>query len=307
MGLSKALNTTNPNPLRRRIFNWVHRQFAPQPLDDSKGTKKVIELLNSEAPCMISRYGSTELQTLTYMKFHPFLLPLKGRTYYNIQYMSGFFPVTFQNLKKFYKRFKEDAKQIDVLLVWRFEELFFKGWLKHTTRVKKNTVDRFYLPETPWTSALKGKKVLVVHPFTESIESQYKEKRELLFENPSVLPEFASLTTIKAVQSVGGTPVGFDTWFNALKYMEDEIDKVDYDVCIIGCGAYGMPLAAHVKRMGKKAVHLGGVTQILFGIKGRVYENSPVTSKYINEHFVYPNDNETIKNAKLVEGGCYWK
>ena len=26
----------------------------------------------------------------------------------------------------------------------------------------------------------------------------------------------------------------------------------------LGCGAYGFPLAAHVKRMGKKAIHMGG-------------------------------------------------
>lgn len=49
--------------------------------------------------------------------------------------------------------------------------------------------------------------------------------------------------------------------------MKDEIDKRDYDIALIGCGAYGFPLAAHIKRSGKKAVHLGGALQLLFGIK----------------------------------------
>lgn len=36
--------------------------------------------------------------------------------------------------------------------------------------------------------------------------------------------------------------------------MKSEIDKCDYDVCLIGCGAYGFPLAAHVKHKGKQAI-----------------------------------------------------
>ena len=292
----------------KKILKLLNNIFnSNKVITGQTGSDLIKAKLESPDPCMISRYGSVEIQALTYIKFFPFLFFLKKRVYHTISNNAGFFPVDYTSLKKFYTRFKTDATFIDILISWRVEEKFFNKWFPQSTKVAKSSLDRFYSTEIPWTSALKGKKVLVVHPFTESIESQYKEKRELLFENPLVLPEFASLTTIKAVQSVGGTPVGFDTWFDALKYMEDEIDKVDYDVCILGCGAYGMPLAAHVKRMGKKAVHLGGITQILFGVKGRVYEESSMLGPYINEQFIYPNDNETIKNAKLVEGGCYWK
>lgn len=306
MSYKPQFNTTKQMPLRRKIFNWVHDVFSPTPLSEEDGVKAIKDLLNSDKPCMISRYGSTEIQTLSYFKMYPLLRPLKGRTYYNIQYMSGFFPVTTENLRKFYKLFHDDAKYIDLLITWRFEELFFKGWLKHTTYIQKNTFDHFFCQSSPWTEAFAGKKILVVHPFVETIEKQYRENREKLFDNPKVLPEFASLTTIKAVQSVAGTPVDFPTWFDALKYMEDEMDKVDYDICILGCGAYGMPLAAHAKRMGKKAVHLGGITQILFGIKGKIYEESAFMKPYINEYFVYPRKEDTPQNAKLVEGGCYW-
>ena len=31
---------------------------------------------------------------------------------------------------------------------------------------------------------------------------------------------------------------------------------------------YGFPLAAEIKRMGRIAIHLGGVTQIMFGVIG---------------------------------------
>lgn len=71
----------------------------------------------------------------------------------------------------------------------------------------------------------------------------------------------------------------FASWFEALEWMESEIDKRDYDICIIGCRAYGFNFAAHVKRSGKKAVHLGGVKA---------------------------DPSYRTKNADSVEGACYW-
>ena len=168
----------------------------------------------------------------------------------------------------------------------------------------------------PWTKALNGKKVLVVHPFDTTIKAQYKRKG-LLFYNPDILPDFATLDVIKAVQSLGEGDSRFSDWFEALRWMENEIDKRDYDVCLIGCGAYGLPLAAHVKRRGKQAIHLGGALQLLFGIKGKRWEDPMYGvkewripqgsySSLINEYWVRPDSTDTPKSSIAVEGGCYW-
>ena len=129
------------------------------------------------------------------------------------------------------------------------------------------------------------------------------------------MPQF-ELTTIKAVQSLAGEKVGFEDWFEALDYMKAEIDKVDYDICLIGAGAYGFPLAAYVKSIGKKAVHVGGSLKLMFGIKGKRWENPlygvqelGIQGKYpalFNEHWIYPGDENKPKNANIVEGACYW-
>lgn len=160
----------------------------------------------------------------------------------------------------------------------------------------------------PWTLALRDKKVLVVHPFKETIESQYK-KREWLFPNKDTLPEF-DLKVIKAVQSIAGERPHYKDWFEALESMKEQIAHTDFDVAIIGCGAYGLPLAGFVKEeLHKKAVHLGGGTQLLFGIKGRRwiedYKN-PCYRNMFNEHWVFPSETERPKSASVVENGCYW-
>ena len=76
------------------------------------------------------------------------------------------------------------------------------------------------------------------------------------------------------MQSIGGGKGEFATWFDALEWMEQEVDKREFDIAIIGCGAYGFNLAAHIKRKGKKAIHLGGATQLLFGITGKRWEEN---------------------------------
>jgi hypothetical protein len=56
--------------------------------------------------------------------------------------------------------------------------------------------------------------VLVIHPFADSIEAQYR-RRELLFDNPGVLPDF-HLKTVRAVQSLAGNKAPFNDGFEAI-------------------------------------------------------------------------------------------
>ena len=93
--------------------------------------------------------------------------------------------------------------------------------------------------------------------------------------------------------------------------MKAQMDRIDYDICLIGCGAYGFPLAAHAKRMGKKGFHLGGSLQLLFGIRGKRWENPDYNPDYnyaalMNEHWVKPSEEERPVAAKKVEDACYW-
>jgi hypothetical protein len=146
---------------------------------------------------------------------------------------------------------------------------------------------------------------LVIHPFTESISRQYNSNRGKIFSNPNVLPKF-ELFTVKAVQSIAGNKTAFNNWFEALDYMFIEAIKIDFDVAIIGCGAYGLPLAAKIKQYGKKAIHLGGATQILFGIKGNRWDKIPEISQLYNDYWIRPLNSEKPQYVDKVEGACYW-
>ena len=154
-----------------------------------------------------------------------------------------------------------------------------------------------------------GKHVLVVHPFADTIRAQYQKRGELFTNAPggvNTLPELASLTVIPAVQGLAGQKTGYDTWFDALAAMEKQMDACDYEVAIIGAGAYGLPLAAHARDTGHVAIQMSGATQLLFGIKGRRWDTHPQISKLYNPAWVRPAPAEQPANKQAVEGGSYW-
>lgn len=313
--------------LSEKIFGrsyWGNpKMVAGVPLKSVIKTNQIIyeKIVNGEA-FWTGRFGGTEMnliyQTLAHRK-NP-NVDRRADAVQRLCLLSGFFPFSIELGEKFTDLMLKDCQEIDLLGAWRryMEEYIFLKYQKNTTLTELHRLEpwnMYQYPKSrikPWTAALKGKRVLVIHPFTESIQKQYHEKRELLFANvfeaDDILPEF-ELLTLKAVQTLGGEQdTRFQTWFDALQWMIDECKKIDFDVAIIGCGAYGFPLAAEIKRMGKTAIHLGGVTQILFGIIGTRWETEyPEFYKtFVNEYWVRPLEQEKITNANAIESGCYW-
>lgn len=289
---------------------------------DQDANDYIFNVLSMGKPCMISKFGTFELDVLEDYKLFANGKHLSIIDYWNfIRHKissltkrddifeglcnnAGFFPNNSKLIQEFYKENILSMRQIDVLGSYQINEWFFREELKKAIRVN---LDGYYAPfyyKNPWTKYLRGKKVLVVHPFVEDIEKQYK-KRCYLWNDEDVLPEF-KLITYKAVQSIAGTETKFVTWFDALQAMKDDIEKIDYDIALIGCGAYGMPLAAFCKQMGKQAIHLAGWLQILFGIKGTRWDNNPRVSEFYNAYWIRPSIQNKPLGAELIENGCYW-
>lgn len=280
--------------------------YAGQKIGKVKDTSKQLEsLIKSGRPMMAARYGLTELFVM-----RSFVCDMTSKMNTSIKQLekwSGFFPATIGGGRKFTKLMIEDSMLVDYLATnfQPMEDYFIKKYMPKEVILAEFRGFEPWYENTAWTSALKGKKVLVIHPFSETIQSQYA-KRDLLFSNKEMLPEF-ELITIKAVQtSAGEKDNRFGTWFDALDYMYQETKKYEFDIALLGCGAYGFPLAARLKRDGKQAIHMGGMLQILFGIKGKRWDEDRIVGPLYNESWVRPNDVEKPKNSNIVEGGCYW-
>jgi hypothetical protein len=302
-------------------------------INRDSANNKIFNLLESGNPCMISRFGTVELNCVNnylciiseknvFKKIYEYITDNTHAPWWDEEHFSamkinaGVFPPGKDTSERFARRYLKDIPEIDVLGSFQYYEKFMP--LKdEVQKVQLETLYPFFV-EKPWTRALKNKKVLVVHPFDYSIQEQYK-KRKLLFSNEDVLPDY-DLITFRAVQSAAGSSVPFVDWFEALEYMQEKISNIDFDICILGCGAYGLPLAAYIKRLGKQAIHMGGGTQLLFGIKGRRWvdqykgywnyrpgQNIDINyAKIFNEHWVFPDTSERPNESTKVENACYW-
>jgi hypothetical protein len=195
------------------LHNVIKKLLYKSPQEGEICTQLILSELEGNKPSMIARFGSTEIKAILYPFFPFFIRPfIKKRVFENMYTLSGFFPSNEKNIRKFSAWMIEDMKLLDVLGCWRIEERFLQKNFPNAKRIKLDTLEP-YLQKDPWSEVLGNKKILVIHPFNETIESQYHLNRENLFENPHVLPEFKSLQTIKAVQTIAGQKSEFKNWF----------------------------------------------------------------------------------------------
>lgn len=287
----------------------VSTNYAGAPFfEDEEGNKILKEVIMNNEPSLIARYGETELRTVFYVKEEPYRLNKLRHASYDICNNAGFFPRKLSSINSFANVYLQAAGQIDYLarFMWDNEEYLTKKYNKKVKGVfNASILDMTYL-ESNWIEALEGKKVLIVSPFTASIVEQYKKRERIFNKDNKSLPVF-DLKVVKAVQSIGGKGVeGYKTWFDALHYMENRIKAEDFEIALLGCGAYGLPLSALIKQMGKTAIYMGGCLQLMFGIIGKRWESRPNVIKYYNEYWIHPSEKEIPPSYKDVEDGCYW-
>ena len=207
--------------LRRKLF----AQIAPSNMapisyknNQEECNREIMEALHSDRPFMVARFGSTEMNAIAnYIGVrdnpHSVWRYLIGditewwwqmTSINQLQSNSGFFPITESNVVRFCELMIKDARQIDILGSWLPLESTISGDLQRAKKFWLGNLEPYYTDsfnKMNWTYALKGKRVLVVHPFTETIKKQYAIK-DKLFLNPDFLPEF-ELLTVKAIQSIG--------------------------------------------------------------------------------------------------------
>lgn len=278
-----------------------------------KTNQWIADKIKSGQPFMVGRFGNTELSVMTSVLKRrlfgntPEVKERFDKWFYRLGELSGFFPNNPDLAEEFTDLMLDCCKDIDLLGMYHcdMDDYVITEYMKNVKLTHLNFLEPWRYKGEPWSAALKGKKVLVIHPFDTSIQEQYS-RRELLFPGTDILPEF-ELKTLKAVQTIAGEiDDRFATWFEALDYMYEKAMEIDFDIAIVGCGAYGMPLAAKIKRAGKQAIHFGGVTQILFGIKGRRWIDNTRSQVEFNDAWVYPDESEKPKNSSVVENNCYW-
>lgn len=301
----------------KRAYGLVGKRYRPSRLagrpvlSAEEGNAKLYDLVRSGRPFAAVRFGANELNAFVAAKAveEGLSLSFPDPVLDQLTNCAGFFPRDAALMDRYASLAADTAPAIDFLAIYgsHFESLMLRGFMSENPVLADNrSMEPYYYPDQrPWTSALEGKDVLVIHPCEQSVRSQYG-RREALFPGTDILPAF-HLRTLRAVQGLDKTDRSrFSDWFEALDYMYEEALKIPFDTAILGCGAYGQPLACMLKAAGKQAIQMGGATQILFGIKGRRWERIPEVASLFNDAWVRPLEEEVPSGASKVENACYW-
>ena len=224
----------------------------------------------------------------------------------NLYRIAGVYPPEPATFSRFCRAYAEALTHFDVLAVWfNFGENAARKQLAPRATLTDLTALEPYYHERPWSQHLAAKRVLVVGPFTDTIRSQFRRRQEVWSKKPDVLPDFELLTLRSPLSAFLTTPA-YPDWFTALDAMREQMASIPFDVAIVGAGAWSIPLAAHAKALGAWAIHLGGGTQLLFGIKGGRWEKRERITALYNEAWTRPSPSETPADFRKIEGGCYW-
>ena len=303
--------------ISKLFYRKIHRKerisssFSGRNISSSEeGNRKIKEAIELGTPFLAGRLGSSEVGAMFAIEAYTKGLS-KGivESYLDIlKTNAGFFLnpqlSSDSQYKKFLDLYTSAIFKADCFFTFQvpLEDYYIKKYFSGILFEPKG-IEPYYF-DSPWSAALKGKKVVIVHPFSDTIKRQY-DQRSNLFKNKDILPNF-DLRVVKAAQTLAGSTTAFESWFDALEWMYYQIISEDFDVAIIGCGAYGLALASMIKSYGKVAIHMGGATQILFGIKGNRWEKIPAVSSMFNEHWLRPSLKEKPDDSHKVEESCYW-
>ena len=263
--------------------------------------KELSSFINDEGPAVsIGKMGNSEYIGLAH---HVRGLELSAGARQLVTVNAGVFPDEDKILSRFFETYQKSIEDMDVAASWIVNDKTFISSINPNVKfVELRSLEPYY-HSNPWSSVLKDQDVVVVSPFSNSVESQYK-KRELLWTDKEILPEFNLMTVQSPYLSLGSGEGG--DWFSALDSMYNKVLKKKPKIVLVGAGAYSLPLISMLKSEGISGVHLGGSNQIMFGIKGRRWDEHEVIGGFYNEHWVRPNGTEIPINKELIEDGCYW-
>lgn len=255
------------------------------------------------------KIGGTELLALeySYRWFRPpFPKSLSWRRpAERLYFLSGVFPLEKTQFKTFSTCYQNSIASLDAVYLWQndpflkvFEERLVQRLCPTATRLGPDSM------AYPAVLGLADLNWLVVSPFVRTMKLQAGRMQE-------IHPGHARKATFKNLEKRCQflecpfpilQPSLFRSWSEGLERLTEKALRFQYDILIVGAGAWALPLLAGLKKEGRSGIHLGGETQLLFGIKGKRWDLANI----YNRAWIRPDASETPSGTNKIEQGCYW-
>jgi hypothetical protein len=269
------------------------------------------KMLLERTPFLAGKIGGAELMALEYMD-HKIKLNWPagwswerpaGRLYNN----AGFFPIEKKASLSWHALMTESIATTDFLCEWQtdpflriYETNLIKILAPKSKSIPLEMLCRGILP------TLAPFRLLIISPFVKTMQKQLPRMNKINDPDEKLAIDWGHLKkTLQFIRCPFQShlePSPYASWEDGLEKLTKEVSAKDFDLALIGAGAWSLPLGSRIKKMGKSAIHMGGEMQLLFGIKGKRWAE---TTTY-NSNWVTADPDETPQNRNKVEDGCYW-
>jgi hypothetical protein len=173
-----------------------------------------------------------------------------------------------------------------------------------TRKIDARSLEPYYFNES-WMTSLKGKKILIIHPFVKTFMKQINNFKDI-YPNREWF-EDCKIEFVEPPLTLAGNHNNID-WKEHYNNFIMKLKTVnDFDIALVGAGGYGMLICNYIfKELNKSVIYIGGALQLFFGVIGkRWFENKEVMN-IINDNWIRPNKEDKPPNFNNVEKGCYW-
>jgi hypothetical protein len=324
---------SNPNPaitqyLSARLKSTTAHAFLYHQIKQALETKQ---------PIVIGKIGTNEL-----LLIYCYHLILQGKieefphdVLHEIEYGAGLYPIDKTTIETFIKMYLDSLRSIDVFASWNdrfidFEHALYSRYISNSSKLNNGiscileltALESFYTSREHWWQTLfAGRCILVISPFTDSIQKQLASgKRQRVWRGSwsGFWPDNIEFKFIKfehpwsllsKEEKANPTLATSRTFVDKLKRFENKIDSIgDFDIALIAAGCYSIPLCSYIKNNKLRiAFHLGGGLQMMFGVYGARWNiSSGIFKEYVNDEWIRPSGTEIPAGFKMQEGGAYF-
>ena len=263
-----------------------------------------------QGPFFIGRIAGIELQVAYDLHHNRRLTPT---ALHEIVNNAGIHTESEESLVEYTKQLCQAYDHCTAIAIWDKEGPVYAAtghaqeWILQRTGVptiQARALEPYYDPSYSWMSAMKGKRVLIIHPFYHSIQRQLPRLASL-FPNRPWFPS-CQIEVVVPPMTCAGNHGGKD-WQVHLAAFYETMEKKEFDIALVAAGGYGMIIADMIHtRLHRSVMYIGGALQLFFGIIGKRWFDQKEILMLMNDHWIRPLKEDQPLHHVRVEKGCYW-
>jgi hypothetical protein len=281
-----------------------------QSQEDNVKIKRVIE---SNQPFFIGRIAGIELK-VAYEVENYIRSSILIQDRFELENNAGIHVTSEESLRDYAKQLLSSYDHCTMIAEWETTGKVFTltGTGQQFISTRTPTIPKIdalalepYYYQDSWMNSVTGKRILIIHPFVQTIEKQIKQL-PLLFPGRSWFSN-CTFECVSPPVTLAGNHQGMD-WREHYREFKEKLAAIgEFDIALVAAGGYGMLVSDFIfTHMKKSVIYVGGALQLFFGIIGKRWFDNKRIMELVNDDWVRPLSSEKPSNCIRVEKGCYW-